>query len=839
MALTVGMHGSIAPVVLILGAWLATPASSQERRAREPYYLSTSFSFRDVDLERLEQRLAWVGFDVPFAIEGAMTAQIQVEWPLGALATVRAYRFHGNLTADRLNIAGLELTQFSARLHYVDGVLQLEQLRYRVPAASLPESQGWFTGSGTLSVQPAGDLQLRLALDQIPIPRILALFPELDQVGAGRLSGQVTARVPSTSLSQVASWIAQGHVELDGVRAFELPAVTAATDFELRSGTLLVRNLTGQTQEARVSGGGQATLAQPFAYDAQVRLQLPDARLLSEFEPHLELPIDLTGAIAGTGRITGDLAGDRTAARGQIQGQQIDAGGLHLEQVRLDYESDGRALAIRNVRVEAYDGQATGQFALRPDGMIVADLAWSEVATGKLLADVTPLPFALELRTGGAIQAAVPSQSLGNLQMWDARGDVRFSEAQAAGIAAGAGRAQLALAKGVLQITNLEARVQGLPAAVAGQLRIVAPFDFAATVRITNGDASSLATWRDILPWADEVRGRFSTAATLHGHVLPLDVTGTGQWTGENLFVRDIPIDRLAFRYELLPEQVRLRSVSATLLDGQVTGEADVGLGAEDIYRVEAAWRDVRTAPVWQAAQLPAAPGEGRTTGQVELHVPASALTDPIAWRGQGRIALTADQLGEWDGVQATADWQLADRRLGIRRFTATDADNSSLELTGVAQLDGAFPFTTSMVARRVDLTAWNLIPAELRRDVSLAGFASWTANLQGALRPWRVAGDGTFAGQQLALAWSLPDTGGADTPASAAQTPAGLLRTTEDTSVPANRDRLSVAAEQASFRYSISDSSLVIDDLAGHLYGGRLAGSLQWPWEETQPAQL
>ena len=122
-------------LVLPTCAW-AQPAEPQPET--RPFYVPINLSFEDVDLERLQQRLAGWGIEVPLELSGTASTTISGRLPLGSLGDAKAYRFSGTLTSEQLTISGVELRELSASAAYEEGVLVLDWLRFQVP----PEQEG-------------------------------------------------------------------------------------------------------------------------------------------------------------------------------------------------------------------------------------------------------------------------------------------------------------------------------------------------------------------------------------------------------------------------------------------------------------------------------------------------------------------------------------------------------------------------------------------------------------------------------------------------------------------------------------------------------------------------
>src|SRR5262249_44998990 len=168
------------------------PDARRAKEAGKPTtYLEVSFSLKDIDLAQLVKR---TGVKLPYPVSGRGSLEVQAALPVDTPNDLAAYRARGTVQLRRFKLAELALDQVSARVLLDRGVLELTELKGRVPDGR----EGNFTGTARLQVAPLGDLSARLTLSDIPLARVLSLVPEAANHVSGPFRGPAAFPPPPT-----------------------------------------------------------------------------------------------------------------------------------------------------------------------------------------------------------------------------------------------------------------------------------------------------------------------------------------------------------------------------------------------------------------------------------------------------------------------------------------------------------------------------------------------------------------------------------------------------------------------------------------------------------------
>jgi len=310
-------------------------------------YVYQSLAVTDADLARLARRLSRFGIRLPFEMSGTISARVRIGVPVRTLFDRTNYHLTGSAESHGLTVAGLRLEDLSARVAYDEGVLQLEELAFRLPAAGGLKSR--LSGTATVQIFPRGDLTARLTMEQIGLDAVRKIAPEPPpgaEYSKGSISGQVNARVALDRLRNPAAWRARGNLFLNDVQALGLPPARAEAEYHLRQGTLTLTRLAGDLLGATLSGSGSVQLARPFNYNALLDISQGNLARLAELPPALRPPLALEGRYALSARVKGSLRPLSTSAAGDISVRGVNVKGVKIDTLRFNYSTDGQSLAI-------------------------------------------------------------------------------------------------------------------------------------------------------------------------------------------------------------------------------------------------------------------------------------------------------------------------------------------------------------------------------------------------------------------------------------------------------------------------------------------------------------
>tara|TARA_R110002049_G_scaffold4601_5_gene32054 strand:+ start:83325 stop:86438 length:3114 start_codon:yes stop_codon:yes gene_type:complete len=226
----------------------AKPAAKQYR------YWNTRWSFDDVDIGKLVDRLASIGLEVPIRVRGDVSVELSVGVPLNGLREPKAYRFDGSLASRHLYLDNLHLSDFQSDLAYDDGVVTLSRLDSHwesapttgtkssdspssptVPATPRPNTStaprtGSIRGNATVQLVPQGSLDAKLQLQDLatgPLVELLeqaGVFPQPIAIG-GLVTGKADLKCDVQQLDRPETWQLSGELRSPSLRINELPEI--------------------------------------------------------------------------------------------------------------------------------------------------------------------------------------------------------------------------------------------------------------------------------------------------------------------------------------------------------------------------------------------------------------------------------------------------------------------------------------------------------------------------------------------------------------------------------------------------------------------------------------
>jgi autotransporter translocation and assembly factor TamB len=436
-----------------------------------------------------------------------------------------------------------------------------------------------------------------------------------------------------------------------------------AGDARLSADTLGVRRLSARWQGGTVSLAGDLT--HPWDHARALALRVTGQFPLASLAQRAGLGLD----VSGTASVSADLAGPPASPRvaGRVSIPELGVAGAEARELVLQGDWDGRRLSVDEIRARLGTGRVSGHLsvAITDGGRTQAALELPEVVLPAPLTDLgrgavsvqamLDGPAVVLTRAEATWQAATASVE-GRV---DTRGPLalraRLSAdlpgiARAVGIASLAGRATMtAELSGRLDAPALAGRAGATGLAWDGHA--VEPIDAAfAFAGVARGQASPLARWEGTIqssgvrsgPVAlDDVaasltvdaRGVELTRGRLRAVAIPLDATGSWQWSG-------------AGRVHAALGPVALADVagtsSALKLGGTARGQLDVS-------------RDRGATTAALAVQLERVTAAGLSLGagamdvkvhgnalQADLGFPARKLTIDAAGRLEAGAAITA-----------------------------------------------------------------------------------------------------------------------------------------------------------------------------------------------------
>lgn len=740
----------MAMVALSLGArqtLAAQPANTPDQ------VRGLHWTFRDVEINSLLARLKRFGLEVPVPVAGQVTVRLSAgvtSWQ--SILRTSAYQVEGQIESDKLTVAGFDLHQFTARMVYNQGALQLTSLRFAVARAG--GGQGTVSGSARVQVRPRGDLTANVSLVQIPLSELVELVPQLAGMIGGDAGGHVSAQVPVDQVRELSAWRGEAHLTLENVALPHLPPAKLTADVRLAAGQATLSNLSIELERLRLNGSGALALAAPFEFSSQLRLNAPDLGWLATFDPELRPPLEVGGQISATATVTGKIQSREFRIQGTLAGRGLKAGPLGIERLQLPYDITAELLQLHPIQVSLYGGQVgaslnvpfdrrgTAQFGLQWRGLDVGALAADAIAASATSAGATGRKRETEAgwrgRSSGNLQLNAPLDRLRDLDAWAGQGRFDLQNAAAYGMALPQASLSLQIADGALRLASISLNSSLGQVTGSARLRLQTPFAFGASLSIANIDLAQANRLPERLRPPLALAGRAGVSADLRGTLQPPTFAARGAVAARRVQAAQAVLDRVDFNYDVGDQKASLSQIVVTGYQGRLTGSATAPWSDAGDAQVKLAWQRMNVARMLaDLNMLEALRGvrvEGWSNGSVDATA-SGQLTDIASWKMQSDLLLWAVRLDQFTLRRAALAARLAEGKLTLSKI---EADEGPMRLNASANLAlaDAGNFGANVKLRRADLAMLNRLPPRLRPPIAIVGTASVAADVQGTLDP-------------------------------------------------------------------------------------------------------
>ena len=405
------------------------PAADAKPAAKAYRYWTTNWSLSDVSVGRLVDRLAGIGIELPVEVQGDVSVDLRVGVPLNGLRDAAAYRLEGRLSAGRLRIEKLQLSDFLADIEYRDGVLKLSKLetawRGADPPAADPRtvvapqdppaslSTGSVRGQASVQLVPRGDVVADIDLQDVAMGPLADLIRRFDRVSdrtaiSGEVTGSAKLRCHVDDLSAPRRWELTAALNSPRLEVGRLPAVRFDTG-EIRIDDARLRIPDSEiayvdNPQVRCTTTVEAHLDEPREFEACViGNDLPTEEIASLFRAE--------GASSGTpvqGKVDlnvrgrGDIDNGRWNVVGRIASPGLHVMGFDLGLLEHEVQTDQKTFRMAPI------GEAIGG----EKNVLLSSLLHRGIKVGRVTADyrLTPESFRLKRMDaevfGGHIKAA-------------------------------------------------------------------------------------------------------------------------------------------------------------------------------------------------------------------------------------------------------------------------------------------------------------------------------------------------------------------------------------------------------------------------------------------------
>jgi translocation and assembly module TamB len=414
----------------------AAPAADQ------PGYLQVKLGLDNVDLAPLIKNL---GVQLPFAVAGKVSFDLQVRIPTDNPRDLKTYWLKGSASLAWLTLEGLRLDDVRARVSYANGVLHLEELTGKMPAAGGPAPEkspetavGSFDGRARLELFPPKDLHAWVTLRRMPLKRLASLVPGLDNNVAGVFTGTVSLRAPTERLPDVKTWDAISSMESDRLQLFGAVLEKLSAELKLFDGQFSVSDLKGNLEGGPITGSAELALAEPYLYQARLSLRDVGLDMLDRLTANFRAPVAIDGRFTLDMEARGTLNPVTVGFKGKAKARDLKVDKFNVGNLAFNWDSDGKRLNLEDIQVALYRGELTGQatLPLQPKETGSVDVRFEKLDLSTLAASLPPLPVRLEGRADGTLKAnAAPILDKGSRD-WVTDMSLRSNQLKLQGISA-------------------------------------------------------------------------------------------------------------------------------------------------------------------------------------------------------------------------------------------------------------------------------------------------------------------------------------------------------------------------------------------------------------------
>jgi hypothetical protein len=296
-------------------------------------------------------------------------------------------------------------------VHYVNGVLGLEELTGRVPQPrpGAPADAGTFAGRARYEVVPEGNISADLRVRDVPLDRALDALPKTTGQAAGNLSGSVNATVPAAKVRDPAAWQGKGSLSAPEVRLYGLALKDFAADLALSGGRATVTGLKANLEGAPVTGSAEARLAGAWPFQAKLDLGRLDLGAVEHMVPGVRPTVAVAGTVRLTASADGTLQPVNVNAKGTARADGLTVEGVKFDSLSFNFSEGAAGLSLQAIRAKLYEGQITGSAVVpvRPAQPGKVDLKVESVDVQRLARALPRMPVRLEGKVSGSVTGKI------------------------------------------------------------------------------------------------------------------------------------------------------------------------------------------------------------------------------------------------------------------------------------------------------------------------------------------------------------------------------------------------------------------------------------------------
>ncbi len=268
-----------------------TPAKPEEKK---PEYLQANLKLKDVDIAELIRR---GNITAPVKLAGKVSLEIRAEIPTDNLRGIKFYRATGKLSAPKLQIEDLTLSEVSSEIQLKDGVLTLTQLSAAFEPGEA-KVRGSILGTAKFGIDPRTEFTSQLTLKSIPLDQVFAALPSLKGKAEGTLSGEFDFAVPGDKLGDANAVVANGKLTSAGMTLFGQTLEKLALVLNVRDGVAKLSKAEVAVYQGTITGEAKLPLTGKSNGTFQFDFKDLNADAVTKAIP--ESPVKLSGKLIGT-----------------------------------------------------------------------------------------------------------------------------------------------------------------------------------------------------------------------------------------------------------------------------------------------------------------------------------------------------------------------------------------------------------------------------------------------------------------------------------------------------------------------------------------------------------
>ncbi|HET6572404.1 MAG TPA: AsmA-like C-terminal region-containing protein, partial [Fimbriiglobus sp.] len=277
---------------------------------------------------------------------------------------------------------------------------------------------GTFVGTARYGVDPQTDLTADLKLASIPLAEVFKALPGLAGTASGLVSGSAKLTAPGARLGDVTAYVADGTLTSPGLTAFGRRAEKVSLKLALREGVARITDAAAVVEGLPLTGSASVTLAGKYPYSATIKTAPTDVANIKRLIPEADLPFELTGKLETSTKLSGTLSPVTFAASGTATATGLTLGTVKVEKVTADWTVDDKALTLRNVRSDLYEGTITGsaKFPLKETEAGEFNVTFAKLDAAAVTRAVPSTPVRLEGAISGTFHGTLPPARKGDVQ---------------------------------------------------------------------------------------------------------------------------------------------------------------------------------------------------------------------------------------------------------------------------------------------------------------------------------------------------------------------------------------------------------------------------------------